>query len=114
MTEDLQQAIAGAERVFEVLDTDPDIVDAKDAVDLAEVKGKISFDQVSFHYIQGNDVLKNISFEVNPGEMVALVGPTGVGKTTLISLLARFYDPVEGRILIDGQDLKKCDNGILT
>lgn len=106
VTEDLQQAIAGAERVFEVLDTDPDIVDAKDAIDLPEVKGKISFDQVSFHYVQGNDVLKNISFEVNPGEMVALVGPTGVGKTTLISLLARFYDPVEGRILIDGQDLK--------
>ena len=89
MTEDLQQAIAGAERVFEVLDTEPDIIDAKDAKDLPEIKGKITFDHVEFQYVEGNDVLKDISFDVNPGEMVALVGPTGVGKTTLIMVPKR-------------------------
>ncbi len=104
--EDLQQAFAGAERVFEVLDTEPDITDRPGTVDIAQSKGDIVFDDVSFSYIDNVPVLQNISFRAAPGEMVALVGPTGVGKTTVISLIARFYDPVSGRITLDGRDLK--------
>lgn len=108
VTEDLQQAIAGAERVFEVLDTEPDIQDAKDAVTLTKVKGKIDFEEVCFHYVDGQEILKEVNIQVRPGEMVALVGPTGVGKTTLISLLARFYDPISGAIKLDDVDLRKA------
>jgi ATP-binding cassette subfamily B protein len=106
VTEDLQQSIAGADRVFEVLDTEPDITEKPDAVELANVKGEIAFRDVSFHYIPEAPVLQGVSFTVRPGQMVALVGPTGVGKTTVISLIARFYDPVSGSILIDGVDLR--------
>jgi ATP-binding cassette subfamily B protein len=106
VVEDLQQALAGGERVFELLDTEPDIVDKKDAKVITRAKGEIEFRNVSFHYIPENPVLRNISFTVKPGKMIALVGPTGVGKTTIISLVARFYDPVSGEILIDGINLK--------
>lgn len=104
--EDLQQAVAGADRVFEVLDTEPDIKDDPNAVDIGQSKGDIVFDNVSFNYINDVPVLQNISFRAAPGEMIALVGPTGVGKTTVISLIARFYEPVSGRITLDGRDLK--------
>lgn len=106
VTEDLQQSMAGAERVFEVLDTEPDITEKPDAVELTGVKGEISFRDVSFHYIPEAPVLQGVSFIARPGQMVALVGPTGVGKTTIISLIARFYDPVSGSIQMDGVDLK--------
>ncbi len=106
VTEDLQQAIAGADRVFEVLDTEPDIKDSPNAGDIRECSGDIVFEDVSFNYIDGVPVLQNISFRAAPGKMVALVGPTGVGKTTIISLIARFYDPVSGRVLLDGKDLR--------
>jgi len=104
--ENLQQSLAGAERVTLVLDTPSAIQDAPDATDLGTVEGAISFENVSFHYSNKIPVLKNISFSCKPGMMVALVGPTGVGKTTATQLISRFYDPIEGRILIDGKDIK--------
>ncbi|HHW31925.1 MAG TPA: ABC transporter ATP-binding protein [Clostridiaceae bacterium] len=106
LNEDMQNALAGASRIFEVLDTESDVKEAKNPVELGRVKGRIVFENVSFSYIEGNNVLNNINLEINPGELVALVGPTGVGKTTLISLICRFYDPTEGRITIDGIDMK--------
>ncbi|NLV36062.1 MAG: ABC transporter ATP-binding protein, partial [Clostridiaceae bacterium] len=102
--EDLQQAMAGADRVFEVMDTEPDIKDGPETEDIAESKGEITFENVSFNYVDSMPVLRDISFQAKPGEMVAIVGPTGVGKTTIISLIARFYEPVLGRVLLDGKD----------
>jgi ATP-binding cassette subfamily B protein len=104
--EDLQQATAGAERVFELIDAEPDIVDSEGAVTIGRSKGEIAFKNVSFHYIPQSPVLKNISFAAKPGQMIALVGPTGVGKTTVISLMARFYDPTSGEIRIDNKNIK--------
>lgn len=104
--ENLQQSLAGAERVTLILDTPSAIEDAPDAKDIGTVTGAISFENVSFHYSNKIPVLKNISFSCTPGMMVALVGPTGVGKTTATQLISRFYDPTEGRILIDGKDIK--------
>ena len=106
VTEEYQQAVAGAERIFEVLDTRPDITDAPNAITLKKVEGRIAFENVCFSYEKDAPILNNISFEAKPGQMLAIVGPTGVGKTTVISLLARFYEPSSGRITIDGTDLK--------
>lgn len=107
LLENLQQSLAGAERVTLILDTPSAIENADDAEDIGDVKGAITFENVSFHYGNNIPVLKNISFSCEPGMMVALVGPTGVGKTTTTQLISRFYDPTEGRILIDGKDIKK-------
>ncbi len=107
LLENLQQSLAGAERVTMILATPSAIQNEKDAEELKEVKGALSFENVSFNYENKIPVLKNISFSCKPGMMVALVGPTGVGKTTATQLISRFYDPVEGRILIDGHDIKK-------
>ncbi|MBE6573868.1 MAG: ABC transporter ATP-binding protein [Ruminococcaceae bacterium] len=106
LLENLQQSLAGAERVALILDTPSAIENAEDAEDLGDVSGSIAFENVSFHYSNNIPVLKNVSFSCEPGMMVALVGPTGVGKTTATQLISRFYDPVEGRVLIDGKDIR--------
>ena len=106
LLENLQQSLAGAERVALILETPSAIENAPDASELSNVEGAISFENVSFHYSNGVPVLKDISFSCKPGMMVALVGPTGVGKTTTTQLISRFYDPVEGRVLIDGRDIR--------
>jgi ATP-binding cassette subfamily B protein len=101
------QASASAERIFEILDAKSDIVDKPNAQELPDVKGNVKFENVTFRYFGGGEpVLKNVSFEAKPGESIALLGATGSGKTTIINLLPRFYDPSEGRITIDGHDLR--------
>lgn len=107
----LQRAMAGGQRIFEVLDTKPEIVDAPDAVELPDARGavpgwEVTFDHVHFRYLPDVEVLHDIDLRVRPGEVLAIVGPTGAGKSTLTSLVARFYDVTEGRILIDGVDIR--------
>ncbi len=104
--ENLQQSLAGAERVTLILDTPSAIENKENARELDNVNGEITFKNVSFHYSNKVPVLKNISFTCRPGMMLALVGPTGVGKTTITQLISRFYDPIEGEVLIDGINLK--------
>lgn len=104
----LKKGQAAADRLFELLDTEPEIVDAPNAIDLGEreVKGHLVFDNVRFAYEEGQDVLNGISFEIKPGEVVALAGLSGSGKTTISALVPRLYDPREGRVLLDGFDLR--------
>ena len=98
--------ITGAERIFEILDTDAEITDAADAVELPRIQGEVTFSHVSFHYDDDPDVLSDVSFTVKPGETIALVGPTGAGKSTIVNLLSRFYDVQQGEVLIDGYNIK--------
>ncbi len=107
LLENAQQAIAGAERVVEILDTPQPIPDTANAVAIKDVKGYLEFDHVSFSYSSDVPLLDDISFKVEPGQMVAFVGETGVGKTTLTQLISRFYDPTGGRILLDGIDIRR-------
>ena len=101
------QAAASADRIFEILDAKSDIVDKPNAIKLPQVKGEVKFENVTFRYFGGGDpVLKNVTFEAKPGEAIALLGATGSGKTTIINMLPRFYDPSEGSITIDGHDLR--------
>ncbi|TCS90476.1 ATP-binding cassette subfamily B protein [Keratinibaculum paraultunense] len=103
----LQSGIAGAERVFEILDEQEERKDFEDAIAAKDIKGEVEFKNVSFQYEEGKPVLKNISFKVKPGDTVALVGPTGAGKTTIVNLLTGFYEVEKGEILIDGINIKK-------
>ena len=102
----IQSALAGAERVFEILDTQPEVEDAPNAVPLKDVKGDVRFEGVNFSYVNGVPVIKNMSLHAKAGQTIALVGPTGAGKTTIINLLSRFYDVESGSICIDGTDIR--------
>jgi len=106
LLENAQHSLAGAERVLEILDTASEVSDKPGAAELKPAQGHIRFENVSFRYLEETLILDDISFEIKPGQTLALVGPTGVGKTTIIQLMARFYDPKAGRITIDGQDLR--------
>lgn len=101
--------LSAAERIFDIMDTKPDIASENDAVELPPIKGEIKFEDVSFIYDKGTPaetrVLENVSFTIEPGETIALVGPTGAGKTTIVNLISRFYDIDSGKIFIDGYDL---------
>jgi len=101
-----QEAIAAGERIFELLDETAEIEDEPDAVELPAVQGQVAFQDVHFRYGTGDEVLQDVDFVMAPGEMVALVGPSGAGKTSIANLLCRFYDPIHGRVTVDGYDLR--------
>ena len=103
----IQAALAGAERIFEIMDTESELTDSPSAVPLKDIAGEIVFADVDFCYVPGVPVIKEMSLTAQPGETVALVGPTGAGKTTIINLLTRFYDVDEGTIRIDGRDIRQ-------
>jgi ABC-type multidrug transport system fused ATPase/permease subunit len=106
-TGQLQGAIAGARRVRAMFALEPETVEPPDAIEATHIRGEIRFEDVGFNYPDGTSVLHNIAFTAEPGEMIALVGLTGAGKTTLVSLIPRFYDPTAGRVLIDGVDARR-------
>lgn len=109
----LQAAIAGAERIFEILDQEPEMTKADRPVNVQPIRGEVVFEQVHFGYSPEVPVLKNVSLHASPGQMIALVGPTGAGKTTIMHLLTRFYEFQSGRILIDGRDIRQMDKQAL-
>jgi ABC-type multidrug transport system fused ATPase/permease subunit len=101
-----QSAFAAAERVFELIDTEPDIQDASNATDIATLEGRVSFENVTFGYDPENPVLCSVNLETDPGQTVAIVGPTGAGKSTLVNLIPRFYEVTEGSVSLDGLDVR--------
>src|SRR5699024_2708935 len=103
----INSAVGASDRIFDLLDEAPEVKDHPQAQPLSSVTGKVAFEQVSFSYEAGQKVLKDISFEAESGQTIAVVGPSGAGKTTLINLIPRVYDPQEGRILVDQQDIKE-------
>ena len=107
LSSDFSKAMASAERISEVLDIEPEIQDRPDAIEAAELKGEIAFHHVSFDYGDGKDVLKQVSFAVSPGQRLALVGVSGAGKSTIVSLILRLYQPQQGTIFIDGTDIQQ-------
>jgi ABC-type multidrug transport system fused ATPase/permease subunit len=98
--------MVAAQRIFEVLDTEPEVKESPNAIDLPNLKGGVRFENVTFGYDSKKPIIKNLSLSISPGEKVAIVGATGSGKSTLIKLIPRFYDPQEGRILVDNYDIK--------
>jgi len=105
MYTDLQRAMASGERIFELIDVEPEIKDSPQAVEMPPIKGEIRFHNVSFAYDPGSEVLHDIDFTVHPGETVAIVGQTGAGKSSLASLVTRFYEVEKGEVLIDGRNV---------
>jgi ATP-binding cassette, subfamily B, multidrug efflux pump len=104
---ELQRAMAGGQRIFEVIDAKVEVVDAPDAVELPTIKGEINYDHVSFQYVEGREVIHDVNLHINPGETIAFVGTTGAGKSTMVALVDRFYDVTSGSLTIDGYDIKK-------
>jgi ATP-binding cassette subfamily B protein len=111
MTRMMNRAVSSAHRIFEILDTEPQIADDAGGIVLDPLKGSLRLENVGFSYDGVRQVLKDISLEVNPGEMIGLVGPSGAGKSTLIHLLVRFYEPTAGHIRVDGHELRDLDIG---
>ena len=108
---EMQLSMASGARIFQLLDEKPEVFDTRGATDLPDVRGEIRYEDVTFHYFEGTPVLQDVNLHVQPGETIALVGHTGAGKTTLMSLLLRLYDVVEGRITIDGHDVRSVTHG---
>jgi ATP-binding cassette subfamily B protein len=104
----LQRSMASGARIFDMMDWDPDLVDAPDAITAPPIKGDIQLKDLTFSYVPGEDVIKNVNLHIKPGEVAAIVGPTGAGKTTLVSLMSRFYDVPDGMgaVLVDGNDIR--------
>ncbi|HEX7077001.1 MAG TPA: ABC transporter ATP-binding protein [Candidatus Eisenbacteria bacterium] len=109
----LQEGLGAAVRIFRILDTEPTVVSRENGRLTSDIRDGIEFEGVSFRYASGPDVLREVSFRVEAGEVVALVGPSGAGKSTIVDLVARFYDPTSGRVLLDGHDLREYDVGSL-
>ena len=107
----LNRATSSAHRIFEVLDTKPEIIDQKEPIKLEPVQGRVTFENVTFAYDGIRQIIKDISFDIKPGEMIGFIGPSGAGKTTLTNLIVRFYNASSGRILIDGVDIRNLDTG---
>ncbi|GKU26121.1 ABC transporter ATP-binding protein [Clostridium folliculivorans] len=100
---------SAADRIFDIMEIEPDIISAIDSIKIPKIKGSVEFKDVTFAYDEGSVVLNNVNFKVTPGETVALVGATGAGKTTIVSLLSRFYDPTSGEVLVDGKNIKNVE-----
>jgi ATP-binding cassette, subfamily B, bacterial len=113
ITRTMNRATTSAHRVFEVLDTEPDLIVPAEPIRLEPVRGRVTFEQVTFAYDGVRQVLRGVSFDVQPGELVGLVGPSGGGKTTIVSLIARFYEATGGSVRIDGVDVRNLDIGCL-
>ena len=111
MARTMQRATTSAHRVFEVLDTEPEVTDVPQPVRLEPVRGRVTFDTVTFAYDGVRQVLRGVSFDVAPGELIGLVGPSGGGKTTIVNLIARFYDVTGGTVRIDGVDVRRLETG---
>lgn len=103
----MQGAMASSERIFKIMDTQPEVEEAEDALSPRKLRGEVEFEDVNFQYVEDTPVLKDISFTIEPGKSIALVGPTGAGKSSIISLLTRFWDVDSGRILLDGTDIRE-------
>ncbi|MGH7463374.1 MAG: ABC transporter ATP-binding protein, partial [Longimicrobiales bacterium] len=107
----MNRATSSAHRVFEVLDTQPEVVDVQEPVRLEPVQGRVTFENVTFGYDGVRQVLRGVSFDVEPGELIGLVGPSGGGKSTIVSLIARFYDVTGGAVRVDGIDVRRLESG---
>src|SRR5207302_5128871 len=103
----IQQAFGAADRIFALLDTEPEVRDLPGAVAIGPIRGEIEFDKVSFRYGEGPLIFESLSTAFREGETTALVGPSGAGKTTLVNLVGRFYDPVAGRVCVGGRDIRE-------
>jgi ATP-binding cassette subfamily B protein len=110
---ELQSAMAAAERVFTLIDADPEPADAADAAVLEDVRGDVKMEAIDFSYVPGTPIIQDLNFHAEPGSLTAIVGPTGAGKTTIINLLMRFYDVDKGKVLVDDKDIRKLTRASL-